>query len=249
MRRLGGLLAVGLGIAAFAIPATASASSTVFGDDLTHSPFFSNSALSVTTVTNPDGTDFTGSPVGGVLVSVRVKTSGGGGSGVVRVLTQVDRPDANTYVFRNIAPEIPITVTPDAGSGHITEVLTRHTISAGDRLALRFDDAGGSIRETWNDPGGPAQCAYAGTAHPTGSDIAYTTVGCNNNPILAQGTVESDADHDGYGDETQDRCPTNASTQGPCPTPPPPHKKKCKKHKRKHRSAEAAKKKCRKKRA
>jgi hypothetical protein len=42
-------------------------------------------------------------------------------------------------------------------------------------------------------------------------------------PIFA--TVEPDADGDGYGDETQDQCPTDASTQGPCPTkaaPTPP---------------------------
>jgi hypothetical protein len=42
-------------------------------------------------------------------------------------------------------------------------------------------------------------------------------------PVFA--TVEPDADGDGYGDETQDQCPTDASTQGPCPTkaaPTPP---------------------------
>jgi len=32
--------------------------------------------------------------------------------------------------------------------------------------------------------------------------------------------LEPDADHDGFGDETQDQCPTHASTQGPCPPPP-----------------------------
>jgi hypothetical protein len=31
--------------------------------------------------------------------------------------------------------------------------------------------------------------------------------------------LEPDADGDGFGDETQDQCPTNATTQGPCPTP------------------------------
>ena len=33
--------------------------------------------------------------------------------------------------------------------------------------------------------------------------------------------VEPDADHDGFGDETQDKCPTDASTQDSCPPPPP----------------------------
>ena len=31
--------------------------------------------------------------------------------------------------------------------------------------------------------------------------------------------IEADADKDGFGDETQDQCPTDATTQGPCPTP------------------------------
>jgi hypothetical protein len=60
--------------------------------------------------------------------------------------------------------------------------------------------------------------------------------------------LEPDADHDGFGDETQDQCPTSGGSQAPCavaPTPAPP-KKKCKKKKHK-RSAEAAKKKCKKK--
>jgi hypothetical protein len=58
-------------------------------------------------------------------------------------------------------------------------------------------------------------------------------------------SVEPDADHDGFGDETQDQCSTNAGTQGACPAI---KKKKCKKHKKGKRSAELAKKKkCKKK--
>lgn len=65
--------------------------------------------------------------------------------------------------------------------------------------------------------------------------------------------LEPDADNDGFGDETQDQCPTNASTQGPCsppaatsPTGPTGQRavalKKCKK---KH--SKKARRKCRKK--
>lgn len=32
--------------------------------------------------------------------------------------------------------------------------------------------------------------------------------------------IEPDADGDGFGDETQDQCPQNATTQGACPPPP-----------------------------
>lgn len=40
--------------------------------------------------------------------------------------------------------------------------------------------------------------------------------------------VEPDADRDGFGDETQDQCSTNAATQATCPTPQQPQKR-CKK--------------------
>ncbi len=62
--------------------------------------------------------------------------------------------------------------------------------------------------------------------------------------IDVSASLEPDADQDGFGDETQDQCPTDAGTQGPCPVTPV-KKKKCKK-KHKH-SAESAKKKCKKK--
>jgi hypothetical protein len=34
--------------------------------------------------------------------------------------------------------------------------------------------------------------------------------------------LEADADHDGFGDTTQDKCPTDPATQGTCPVKPPP---------------------------
>ena len=39
--------------------------------------------------------------------------------------------------------------------------------------------------------------------------------------LLASADIEPDADHDGFGDETQDQCPTQATTQGPCDTAAP----------------------------
>ena len=35
--------------------------------------------------------------------------------------------------------------------------------------------------------------------------------------MLANADIEPDADRDGYGDETQDLCSSDASTQGACP--------------------------------
>ncbi len=36
--------------------------------------------------------------------------------------------------------------------------------------------------------------------------------------VAVSATIEPDADGDGYGDETQDKCPQSATTQAPCPT-------------------------------
>jgi hypothetical protein len=44
--------------------------------------------------------------------------------------------------------------------------------------------------------------------------------------------IEPDADNDGYGDETQDQCATDATTQGPCDTTAPSLTLKSKKFKR-----------------
>lgn len=37
--------------------------------------------------------------------------------------------------------------------------------------------------------------------------------------VNVSAVLEADTDGDGFGDETQDQCPTDPSTQGPCPTP------------------------------
>jgi hypothetical protein len=58
-----------------------------------------------------------------------------------------------------------------------------------------------------------------------GANTAIAEEAANaSQPVTVQ--VEPDADGDGYGDETQDQCPTDATTQGACPppkvTPPTP---------------------------
>jgi hypothetical protein len=68
----------------------------------------------------------------------------------------------------------------------------------------------------------------------------FTHDGSNygNNRANVSATIEPDADGDGFGDETQDKCPSSANTQGACAK-----KKKCKKGKKKGKGKAAAKKK------
>ena len=66
---------------------------------------------------------------------------------------------------------------------------------------------------------GAAGFWVAGDVAP-GASAAFSISPTTAIPVAA--TVEPDADGDGYGDETQDLCPTQASTHGQCVTAPPP---------------------------
>jgi hypothetical protein len=109
----------------------------------------------------------------------------------------------------------------------------------------------GELIGVYEPDGSNADCEYATSSadQVAFSDIgavpdntAVTYFGFDFARVDARAVVEPDADRDGFGDETQDQCPSNAATQGPCPA----HKKKCKK-KHKRRDASAAKKRCKRK--
>src|SRR4029077_1017333 len=52
-------------------------------------------------------------------------------------------------------------------------------------------------------------------------DGTTATGNLHNGTILYDADIEPDADHDGYGDVTQDKCASDASTQGACSPAPP----------------------------
>ena len=121
---------------------------------------------------------------------------------------------------------------------------TRISVRAGDFLGHSYTalDSTTSFRDA---PGFNTQelcCSDPVLDPPPGTTATYEPD--VDLQIDVSAILEPDADQDGFGDETQDQCPTNAATHGPCPVTPA--KKKCKKHKKRH-SAESAKKKCKKK--
>ena len=119
----------------------------------------------------------------------------------------------------------------------------RLPIEAGDRIGMFLPSIPGA--GCFFNVGGADTGLFYGGDPPLNVDSDFT--GSNSSRRLnASAVVEPDADHDGFGDETQDACPSSAAAQGACPAA---HKKRCKKHKKKHRDAQAAKKKtCKKKR-
>lgn len=91
--------------------------------------------------------------------------------------------------------------------------------------------------------GSDASFSYATFAGdlPVGSSASFTPSGPVGRAIDVSAYVEADADGDGYGDTSQDQCPTDASTQGACksPEPPPDDDKACDAAKKKLEKAQA----------
>jgi Ca2+-binding RTX toxin-like protein len=82
---------------------------------------------------------------------------------------------------------------------------------------LGFYYAGTKGASCGGGPVGRVIYGREGNAQPGDTD-AYEPEGSGRLPISS--VLEPDADKDGFGDESQDGCPTNASTQGQCPPPP-----------------------------
>ncbi len=122
---------------------------------------------------------------------------------------------------------------PATGGGY-TYARTSATITVGaDEALLTFPTrlpikAGGYVALV--PPPMATQTRFATTpAGMTYSNVNDGPVGSSSTtgPGIAGGTlynadIEPDADHDGYGDVTQDACPSDATTQGLCPIAPPP---------------------------
>jgi hypothetical protein len=183
------------------------------------------------------------------MTTVTMRTTGGAATIKVRPVAQ--HPMV-ALTFLNIGPEVSLPVTADgSAAGHLTSATGLHVrIGIGNRLGLGHVSA--TPEPELGVTNGASSCGYlqgAGNEHPVGTEKPYTSDGSCARELLLQGVVEPDSDGDGFGDETQDLCPTNAAIQVACPvsvTPAAGAKKKCKKKKRKD-SAEAAKRKCKRK--
>jgi hypothetical protein len=117
--------------------------------------------------------------------------------------------------FTAVADGGPLQTVP-AGTGLHT-YPTRIPVQRGDFIGLRATQ-GGCAAQTGNT--NDTALFRADTATPVGSSGTYdaATPGFIEN-IAA--TLEPDADADGFGDVSQDQCPSLASTQGRCDTAAP----------------------------
>jgi hypothetical protein len=142
-------------------------------------------------------------PFDGVVVRWRVAGSG-------PVALRVVRPNAFTYTFVSTSA-----VQTPASTG-VETFATRQPIRAGDDVGVELGP-GSQIGAV--DPAPADDTIAAWNPVSDGQSVAplvYRTAYA----VAYDADVEPDADHDGYGDETQDQCPSDASTQGACPPAP-----------------------------
>jgi hypothetical protein len=149
------------------------------------------------------------SPINGVIVRWRVKFAAPAGD-----LTNVQ---VQPHLFPGRPSESPQPfVTLPLGSPGILTVNSRIPITVGESLGVNtLLDGGplggappiiGSGSGTMNDFNGVAKPGEVPSeAEPAPGEL------------LVNADIEPDADHDGYGDETQDLCPTDPTIQVACP--------------------------------
>jgi hypothetical protein len=104
-----------------------------------------------------------------------------------------------------------------AGIDHAFAFDVRLPVSQNDIVALGMPSSGHVPFA--NNSGATGGCFSSIAADP--ADGASGTMGpcTGSEEILYNATIEPDRDHDGYGDETQDQCPS-APGPGPCLGPP-----------------------------
>jgi hypothetical protein len=144
----------------------------------------------------------------GVLTSWRFHSSGDSAAGAVRL--KIFRYTGPDLVFKVLAESSLKTLEPDTAY----DFKERIPVDQGDLLGLTaVSDAEVGITV----PGTPQNqlAQFGGGDIPPGQTGTATIAWPDLRPSVAA-TVESDADGDGFGDDSQDKCPVDRTTQALC---------------------------------
>jgi hypothetical protein len=201
------IAAAGLAACSLLIFSTSSLAAVTIGNDLSLAP--SDNACNSTVLCTGFGTEIVPSlaqtsPINGVVVKWRLKAgSVNNGDVALRVL----HADAllSTFAHGTSATQVS---TPGTNV-----FLTQLPISVGDSVGIDNATAGiyygagsGQNIHMYDTPlidGAPAR-----SPDRNGTDV-----------LLLNADIEADVDQDGFGDESQDGCPSDATRHGPCAVP------------------------------
>jgi len=148
-------------------------------------------------------------PGNGVIVRFRIRTDGAEPI-TLRLATVTNQGGTFLAQATRTGPTVMA-----AGTGEIEEFPARLHVVQGEHLALDapstrmvYNQGGNEYTPLYAPPLVEGQGPRAQNGDPTGE-------------LLVQAVIEPDADGDGFGDETQDGCPTQSANQGPCDTSGP----------------------------
>jgi hypothetical protein len=228
MRKLAPLAACA---ALLIVPASSSAA-TNFGSRLRNDPTsaectaFGSACTIVSFIhpSDPNGDPYSGgAPVDGVITKFRIRGFGVGPTDPVDTqvtfrladirLTNPPNNDSALATSAGTGPTVTVKAPPSTASDiPIQEFPGRLPVKKGNHLAID----GTNIEAVYNSNGSKFSYDFA----PPLVD-GQGARGSNSaaNELLVAATIEPDSDHDGFGDETQDKCPTEGNGGAACSTP------------------------------
>lgn len=218
------IAALGVFAGLLLLPA-ASPAATSFGSRLDHEPANSGECVELGPCTiaafiqpQAGGDPYSGgAPVDGVITRFRIRAA------LMETPTQVTfrvvevtRTGEESALATAAGPGLTVTLPPgDPEDGApIRDFGARVSVKKGQQLALDGTD----VQATVNNSGDDFSFVYAPPlANGGGARGSVQSTG----ELLVAATIEPDADRDGFGDETQDLCPLQTTTQGACDLTPP----------------------------
>lgn len=175
---------------------------------------FCAGSASVQTAIDPGTTPYTAPTGGGVITSWQTKTGPGAGTTKLKVYRATGNLNEYLIVGEDGPRPVAAQTSPTFTSG------VRIPVEAGDVIGL----TGLGTNCTSYLPGSQYALVNFGLGvDPAPGTTATATSGGPDAALEVKAMVEADADKDGYGDESQDACPADASAQvAPCPAPTSP---------------------------
>lgn len=217
------LTAAALGVGGALLLPAAGHAATTFGSRLNHDPTDSGCGMlgactlvSYINPIDPNGDPYSGgAPSDGVITRFRIRAYATGAPAPVTFrVADVSLPDPSnrdSAVAGNAGtgPTATIPVDDDGADVPVTEVAGRVPVRQGQHLAI--DNT--TVSAIYASSGSKFTYVFAPPLvdgqGPRGSSAV-------TEELLVAATIEPDADRDGFGDETQDGCPSQAATHGAC---------------------------------
>jgi hypothetical protein len=213
------------------VPATGHAA-TNFGSRLNHEPANASQCINLgppcTQVSfihpiDPNGDPYSGgAPVDGVITKFRIRAFGPGDPTTPATVTfriadiRLTNPPNNDSALATAAGTGPTVTLPGGASSSddtpIREYPGRVPVKKGQHLALD----GTNVWATVNNSGDKFTYVYR---PPLEDGAGFRGSNDTAGELLVAATIEPDSDHDGFGDETQDKCPTEANGGAACSSP------------------------------